>query len=69
MKVVCAVEGEEWTIRYICPTHWIKIINEHAGHKWKCAVCGNDLYVRTEGEDETITEVYCPVCRYLVKPM
>ena len=65
----CAVSEEEWTILYICPTHWVKLLNEHLGKEWKCAVCGNDLYVRTEDDDETITEVYCPYCRVIYKPM
>jgi|GEM_PF-2616796 len=70
MKLKCAVTNEEWTINYISPTAWVSLINEHAGHEWKCSVCGNDIYVRTEGEnDDVITEVYCSYCRTIYKPM
>ena len=71
MKVKCAKENEEWEVQYVCPTHWIQMINEHAGRKWKCGVCGGDLYVHThlEGEDEIVDRIYCPRCRYIVKMM
>ena len=71
MKVKCAVDGDEWTVGYVCPTHWVKLVNEHIGKEWKCSICGRDLYVRTrqEGEDEVVTEVYCPHCHFLLKPM
>jgi len=72
MKTKCAMCGKEWTTNSVCPPDWVKLINEHAGHEWKCAVCGNDMYVRTEpmGEDdEIVTEVYCGYCRQIFKPM
>ena len=72
MKTKCAVCKEEWITHLVCPPDWVKLINEHAGYEWKCAVCGNDMYVRTEpsGEDdEIVTEVYCSYCRVIYKPM
>ena len=69
MKLKCAITQEEWIINYISPPAWVSLINEHAGHEWKCAVCGSDIYVRTEGDDEMVTEVYCPYCHQIFKPM